>query len=87
MDLHQAATLTCNFELGDGKLYSVKWYKDENEFFRYMPDNNPQILTFPQNGVSLDVSTRLFFILYKKLSRLEYLYTRTHERRRITLIS
>lgn len=56
MDLHQAAVLSCNFDLGEGKLYSVKWYKDEFEFFRYMPEGNPQILTFPLNGVNLDLS-------------------------------
>ncbi len=55
-DLHQAAILSCNFDLGQGKLYSVKWYKDEFEFFRYMPDNSPQIQTFPLDGVNLDVS-------------------------------
>ncbi|XP_065205813.1 uncharacterized protein LOC135835476 [Planococcus citri] len=56
MDLHQPAVLSCNFDLANGKLYSVKWYKDEFEFFRYMPANNPQILTFPLNGVNLDLS-------------------------------
>lgn len=60
MDLHQAAILTCNFDLGEGKLYSIKWYKDEFEFFRYMPDNKPaQIQTFPLHGVNLDVSKML----------------------------
>lgn len=57
MDLHQAAILSCNFDLGAGKLYSVKWYKDEFEFFRYMPENSPQIQTFPLQGVNLDVSS------------------------------
>ncbi|XKL65470.1 hypothetical protein PGB90_008890 [Kerria lacca] len=56
MDLHQAAVLSCNFDLGRGKLYSVKWYKDEFEFFRYMPENKPQIQTFPLIGVNLDLS-------------------------------
>lgn len=57
MDLHQTATLSCNFDLGKGKLYSIKWYKDENEFFRYMPEYNPvQIQTFPVHGITLDVS-------------------------------
>lgn len=60
MDLHQAAVLSCNFDLGEGKLYSVKWYKDEFEFFRYMPEGNPQILTFPLNGVNLDVSIKIY---------------------------
>jgi hypothetical protein len=28
------ASLTCNYQLGDDKLYSVKWYRDGSEFYR-----------------------------------------------------
>ncbi|XP_066993867.2 uncharacterized protein [Anabrus simplex] len=48
------ATLECRFELGAGQgLYSVKWYKDDLEFFRYMPDNRPPEWSFPVSGVTL----------------------------------
>lgn len=57
IDLREKAQLVCNFEIGDGKLYSVKWYKDDSEFYRYMPDSEPPIRTFPVDGVNLDVST------------------------------
>ena len=30
------ASLTCNYELGNDKLYSVKWYRDGSEFYRYL---------------------------------------------------
>ncbi|XKL59736.1 hypothetical protein PGB90_000752 [Kerria lacca] len=56
IDLKEKAQLSCKFEITRGKLYSVKWYKDEFEFFRYMPDNIPNIQTFPVEGVNLDVS-------------------------------
>ncbi|KAL2739001.1 uncharacterized protein V1478_001567 [Vespula squamosa] len=50
--------LRCEWRLlGGAGLYSVKWYKDEHEFFRYVPDNDPKIQTFPQLGIHLDVST------------------------------
>lgn len=50
--------LRCEWRLlGGTGLYSVKWYKDEHEFFRYVPDNDPKIQTFPQLGIHLDVST------------------------------
>lgn len=55
-DFRQSAQITCHFDLGGEKLYSIKWYKDEFEFFRYMPDNNPQIQTFPLAGINLDLS-------------------------------
>ncbi|XP_054271566.1 uncharacterized protein LOC128992153 [Macrosteles quadrilineatus] len=48
--------LVCNFDTGDAKLYSVKWYKDENEFFRYMPDQRPPTQLFPLEGVLLEES-------------------------------
>ena len=31
------ATLHCNYHLGKDKLYSVKWYKDSSEFYRFVP--------------------------------------------------
>ena len=31
------ATLRCNYHLGKDKLYSVKWYKDSSEFYRFVP--------------------------------------------------
>ncbi|KAL2735069.1 hypothetical protein V1477_013325, partial [Vespula maculifrons] len=47
--------LRCEWRLlGGAGLYSVKWYKDEHEFFRYVPDNDPKIQTFPQLGIHLD---------------------------------
>jgi hypothetical protein len=54
-----AAKLHCNYETSgaDGKIYSVKWYKNENEFFRYQPWSNPPAQIFVQPGVTVDVST------------------------------
>jgi hypothetical protein len=51
-------TLSCEYDLEGGSLYSVKWYKDESEFFRYMPDYDPQNQAFHTPGVTLDVSNR-----------------------------
>ncbi|XP_014468643.1 PREDICTED: uncharacterized protein LOC106741318 [Dinoponera quadriceps] len=47
--------LMCEWRLlGGNVLYSVKWYKDEHEFFRYVPDSNPRILMFTQPGVNVE---------------------------------
>ncbi|EEB13171.1 beat protein, putative [Pediculus humanus corporis] len=51
IDIREEAILKCKFDLEGDELYSVKWYKEELEFYRYMPDNNPKILTFPVDGV------------------------------------
>jgi hypothetical protein len=53
------AELQCQFDTEAAKLYSVKWYKDEFEFYRYMPDSQPASQVFPVAGVSIDVSFRL----------------------------
>jgi hypothetical protein len=55
-DIFHPVTLICEYDLQGGSLYSVKWYKDENEFFRHMPDYEPQMQAFHTSGISLDVS-------------------------------
>ncbi|RZF40171.1 hypothetical protein LSTR_LSTR012414, partial [Laodelphax striatellus] len=53
-DKGSSVVLKCDFTLGQGKLNSVKWYKDEMEFFRFIPDMQPEIQLFPLSGISLD---------------------------------
>jgi hypothetical protein len=51
-----AAELRCNYDSSE-KLYAVKWYKDNHEFFRYSPGRVPEFLVFPHvRGISVDVS-------------------------------
>ncbi|KAK7869397.1 hypothetical protein R5R35_000699 [Gryllus longicercus] len=46
--------LRCTFDLEDGPLYTVKWYKDSREFFRFSPQERPQLRVFTTEGVDLD---------------------------------
>jgi hypothetical protein len=55
-DIFHPVTLSCDYDLEGGSLYSVKWYKDESEFFRYVPDYDPQSQAFHTPAVTLDVS-------------------------------
>jgi hypothetical protein len=55
-DLRSSVTLNCQYDTGGDSLYSVKWYKDEHEFFRYTPGLNPKTLVFNLDGVNVDVS-------------------------------
>jgi hypothetical protein len=55
-DIFQPVTLSCDYDVEGGSLYSVKWYKDESEFFRHMPDYHPQSQAFHTPAVTLDVS-------------------------------
>ena len=58
------ADLTCSFNLGGDKLYSVKWYKGRHEFYRYMPNEVPIIKTFPVKGMEINVSISNLMLFY-----------------------
>lgn len=45
--------LQCHYNMGSEELYAVKWYKDDNEFFRYTPSQPPYVLKFPVSGVKV----------------------------------
>ncbi|KAG8327923.1 hypothetical protein J6590_006085 [Homalodisca vitripennis] len=52
-----SSILECYYDLQGEPLYSVKWYKDGNEFFRFLPKDNPPKQVFPLNGVEVDVDS------------------------------
>ena len=37
-------------------LYSVKWYKDNEEFYRFVPKANPPQNSYKVDGIKVDVS-------------------------------
>ncbi|XP_077287199.1 uncharacterized protein LOC143911969 [Arctopsyche grandis] len=48
--------LQCKYRLEPGEsLYSVKWYKDGSEFFRYVPKDEPPAQIFETPGVDIDI--------------------------------
>ena len=50
------AVLGCLYDLEGEQLYSVKWYKDGSEFFRFIPGDQDQIITtFKLPGIEVDV--------------------------------
>lgn len=50
------ARLECHYDLDGESLYSVKWYKDGNEFYRFVPRDTPPTQVFDLPGVTVDVS-------------------------------
>lgn len=56
----QSARLECHYDLDGEALYSVKWYKDGNEFYRYVPMEQPPVQIFDLPGVQVDVSIVIF---------------------------
>lgn len=55
------AQLHCDYELGGDTLYSVKWYKDHEEFYRYVPKANPAQHAYRIEGIQVDVSYFCFY--------------------------
>lgn len=58
------AILECNYELDGEILYATKWYKDNEEFYRYVPRINPPQHSYKVEGIKVDVSIlKSFFFL------------------------
>ncbi|CAO1386220.1 unnamed protein product [Diamesa serratosioi] len=51
------AILTCDYELEDDDLYTLKWYKGKREFFRYTPKEIPSIKLFKIPGIRVDLES------------------------------
>ncbi|XP_034195108.1 uncharacterized protein LOC117611268 [Osmia lignaria lignaria] len=52
--LNETVRMQCNFNLDNEVLYSVKWYKDGHEFYRYLPRDVPSVQTFRVTGVNVN---------------------------------
>ena len=48
--------LECLYDLEGDSLYSVKWYRNGQEFYRHIPTDRPQTVVFRQAGLIVDVS-------------------------------
>lgn len=46
--------LQCKYDLQGEKLYTVKWYKNGNEFYRFLPGESPEVQVFDVTGVHVD---------------------------------
>ena len=53
---NKSITLTCDYDLHGERLYSVKWYKSNSEFYRFGPVYDPQKQVFPLPGINVNVS-------------------------------
>jgi len=51
----QDIQLQCVFLLEGHRLYSVKWFKGEMEFFRVVPNESPDRRIFPVHGLTVDI--------------------------------
>ena len=48
--------LECLYDLQGDSLYSVKWYRNGQEFYRHIPTDKPNTVVFRKPGLIVDVS-------------------------------
>lgn len=53
----ETVLILCVFDLKGKSLYTLKWYKEEHEFYRIEPKARPRRRQLPVQGISVDVST------------------------------
>ncbi|XP_034116265.2 uncharacterized protein LOC133838062 [Drosophila sulfurigaster albostrigata] len=53
VDFRDNVTLSCSYDISGHTLNSVKWYKNDSEFFRYAPLMQTVFRKFPVQGVQL----------------------------------
>ena len=56
----QNSKLNCNYDMEGDKLYSIKWYRNGQEFYRFIPSDEPKTTVFNGDGINVDVSGVLF---------------------------
>lgn len=59
------AMLKCDYDLEKEMLYTIKWYRGEEEFYRFVPKESPPTRVFPLQGIHVDVSTHKLTLLFK----------------------
>lgn len=69
-----SVTLGCEYDLEDAPLYSVKWYRDNGEFYRYVPKEEPPTRVFPLPGLHVDVSFKKYLFNNTVLNYSKYIF-------------
>ncbi|KAG8280206.1 hypothetical protein J6590_075652, partial [Homalodisca vitripennis] len=52
------ASLLCLYDLEGDQLYTVKWYKGRQEFFRYVLKELPHTRVFALPGINVDIDRK-----------------------------
>ncbi|KAI1284978.1 hypothetical protein HDE_12449 [Halotydeus destructor] len=47
--------LNCSYDLERNQLYSIKWYKDDDEIYRFLPSSNPSKAKYDVLGLNIDL--------------------------------
>lgn len=60
----QTVVLSCDYDLETAALYTLKWFRNEEEFYRYVPKETPPSHSFDVPNLDVDVSFNKYYIMY-----------------------
>ncbi|GLH08255.1 Uncharacterized protein GBIM_13528 [Gryllus bimaculatus] len=60
-----AVKLACDYDLEEAALYSIKWYRGDQEFYRYVPKESPPTRVFALPGIHVDLWYLVFEIDFR----------------------
>lgn len=70
-EMFSPVRLGCRFRLGTNPLHSVKWYKDDEEFYRFTPTERPSRRQFPLPGAYVELEdSDMHIVKLQNVSRL-----------------
>lgn len=49
-------TLSCHYDLEGSSLYTIQWFLEDHEFYKYLPERVPPYSTFEVDGIHVNVS-------------------------------
>lgn len=52
----ETVTLSCEYDLEEVALYTIKWYWKDVEFYRFVPKESPPFRAFTMKYINVDVS-------------------------------
>lgn len=59
----ESLRLSCDYDLEGVPLYSIKWYFDDQEFYRFVPKESPPTRVFPiSDTTTVDVSMQSLIV-------------------------
>jgi len=67
-EVGHSLSLDCEYKLEGDSLYSLKWYRDDREFFRYIPQESPPVTIFLLHGISVSDSSSPTRLVLKNTS-------------------
>ncbi|KAI4469094.1 beat protein [Holotrichia oblita] len=72
-------TLSCDYDLEQVALYTIKWYRYDEEFYRYVPKESPPSRVFPMEHITVDLLETVI-LPERNISELSERATSPHER-------